>query len=280
MAAADELRAYMDKLVSAKESEPTDDLIGRQIVKHRAEGDEDHEALVSLALLLLIAGHETTANMISLGTVALLQPARPARGRCVADPARTLGAVEELLREFTIAEFVTSRVAVADTVVGGVEVKAGEGVVTLGNAANHDPAVFADAGPARHHARRPQPHRVRLRRAPVPRPEPGPGRAAGRVRHAVRAGADAAGRDADRRSWTSRTTRRSTACTASRSPGDVVTLSPWWRGSRPRPAGRGTAYAAHLRSRRNVHRAWENDGQGSGADAAGRTTGDPRGRAG
>jgi cytochrome P450 len=52
--------------------------------------------------------------------------------------------VEELLRQFTIAEFVTSRVAVADTEVGGVTVRAGEGVLTLGNAANHDPSVFAD----------------------------------------------------------------------------------------------------------------------------------------
>jgi cytochrome P450 len=81
--------------------------------------------------------------MISLGTLALLnRPDQLAELR--ADPAKTLGAVEELLREFTIAEFVTSRVAVRDTVVGGVEVKAGEGVLTLGNAANHDPAVFAD----------------------------------------------------------------------------------------------------------------------------------------
>jgi len=141
MAASEELRGYMDKLVSAKESEPTDDLLGRQVRKHREEGTEDHEALVSLALLLLIAGHETTANMISLGTVALLgQPDQLAA--LLADPEKTPDAVEELLREFTIAEFVTSRLAVADTVVGGVEVKAGEGVVTLGNAANHDPAVF------------------------------------------------------------------------------------------------------------------------------------------
>jgi cytochrome P450 len=142
-AASDELRAYLGKLVTEKENEPTDDLLGRQIAKHRAEGTEDHDALVSLSVLLLIAGHETTANMISLGTVALLnQPDQITALR--ADPAKTLGAVEELLRQFTIAEFVTSRIAVADTTIGGVEVKAGEGVVTLGNAANHDPDVFAD----------------------------------------------------------------------------------------------------------------------------------------
>jgi len=140
-AASDDLRDYMDKLVTAKEADPTEDLIGRQIRKRRAEGVEDHEALVSLAVLLLIAGHETTANMISLGTLALLQrPDQLAELR--ADPAKTPGAVEELLREFTIAEFVTSRVAVRDTVVNGTEVRAGEGVFTLGNAANHDPDVF------------------------------------------------------------------------------------------------------------------------------------------
>jgi cytochrome P450 len=141
MAASDDLRGYMDKLVTAKESEPTDDLIGRQIVKRREDGVEDHEALVSLAVLLLIAGHETTANMISLGTVKLLQhPDQVAE--MLADPSKTTGAVEELLREFTIAEFVTSRVAVQDTVIGGVEIKAGEGMFTLGNAANHDPEAF------------------------------------------------------------------------------------------------------------------------------------------
>jgi cytochrome P450 len=140
-AASEELRDYLDKLVAVKEADPTDDLLGRQIIKHREEGTEDRDALVSLGVLLLIAGHETTANMISLGTLALLQrPDQIAELR--ADPSKTLGAVEELLREFTIAEFVTSRVAVRDTVVGGVEVKAGEGVLTLGNAANHDPDVF------------------------------------------------------------------------------------------------------------------------------------------
>ncbi|MFL6125061.1 cytochrome P450 [Actinophytocola sp.] len=142
-AASEDLRDYVDKLVTAKEADPPDDLLGRQIVKRREEGVEDHEALVNLAILLLIAGHETTANMISLGTVALLQrPEQLAELR--ADPSKTPGAVEELLREFTIAEFVMSRVAVEDTVVNGTEIKAGEGVFALGNAANHDPAVFPD----------------------------------------------------------------------------------------------------------------------------------------
>jgi cytochrome P450 len=146
-AATDELRSYMDELVTAKEKDPGDDLIGRQIrqrrANHDADHDADHEALTSLALLLLIAGHETTANMISLGTVALLQrPDQLAELR--RDPGKTPNAVEELLRHLTIIEWATARLAVADTVLGGVPIKAGEGVITMNLAANHDPSVFPD----------------------------------------------------------------------------------------------------------------------------------------
>jgi len=141
--AMDELRSYMDELVTGKEKAPGDDLIGRQIRRGRANGTEDHEALTGLALLLLIAGHETTANMISLGTVSLLQ--RPEQlEKLRHDPDGMPHAVEELLRHHTIVEWVTSRVAVADTELGGVPIKAGEGVLTANMAANHAPAVFAD----------------------------------------------------------------------------------------------------------------------------------------
>jgi cytochrome P450 len=140
-AAVDELRSYLDELVTEKEQEPGDDLLGRQIRKQREKGATDHEALVSLAFLLLVAGHETTANMISLGTLALLENPR-SLAAIRQDPGRTPGAVEELLRYFTIVEFATSRVAVEDVELGGVLIRAGEGVVGLGNAANHDPAVF------------------------------------------------------------------------------------------------------------------------------------------
>jgi cytochrome P450 len=142
MRARDELRSYLDELVSQKEQTGTDDLIGRQIAKRRENGTYDHEDLVSLAVLLLIAGHETTANMISLGTVALLEhPDNLAAIRD--DPAKTPGAVEELLRYFTIAELASSRVATEDVEIGGVLIRAGEGVLTLANAANHDPAAFS-----------------------------------------------------------------------------------------------------------------------------------------
>ncbi|MEV4896993.1 cytochrome P450 [Nonomuraea sp. NPDC055795] len=151
-----ELRAYLDDLVTRKESEPGDDLLSRQIARQRENGALDHSGLVSLAFLLLTAGHETTANMISLGVVALLS--RPEQLAVVkADPGKTAMAVEELLRYFTIADTVTSRLATEDVRIGGVSIKAGEGVIVSGLSANWDPAAFKDPADldvergARHH---------------------------------------------------------------------------------------------------------------------------------
>ncbi|MEG9517399.1 cytochrome P450 [Saccharopolyspora indica] len=154
--AARELRSYLDELVAAKERDLPDDLLGRQARKQRDAGEIDHLALVSAAFLLLIAGHETTANMISLSVLALLENPG-ARAEIVADPGKTLPAVEELLRYFSIVEGATSRVAVEDVEIGGVLVRAGEGVMALASAANRDPAAFErpdelDIGrKARHH---------------------------------------------------------------------------------------------------------------------------------
>jgi cytochrome P450 len=137
------LRDYLGELVEKKEQAPTDDLLGRQIVKGREEGNYDREALVAMAFLLLIAGHETTANMISLGTVALLE--HPEQLEVVkADPSKTLDAIEELLRYFTIAEFATTRVATADVEIGGVTIREGQGVLGLSHAANFDGEAFPE----------------------------------------------------------------------------------------------------------------------------------------
>lgn len=140
-----ELISYLERLITAKEQDPTEDLLGRQIRKQQQQGTVDHEALVSLAFLLLVAGHETTANMISLGVLALIEhPEDLAVIR--QDPGRTPDAVEELLRWFTIAELGTSRVALEDVEIGGVLIRAGEGVLGLSNTANRDPEVFTDPG--------------------------------------------------------------------------------------------------------------------------------------
>ncbi|MDI1483442.1 cytochrome P450 [Polyangium sp. y55x31] len=136
-----ELVGYLNKLVTDKEENPTDDLLGRQIVKLREEGAYDHEAMLNLAFILLIAGHETTANMISLSTLMLLKnPEKLAILR--QDPEKTPAAVEELLRYFTIADGGLARVATEDVELGGMHIRAGEGVVLLANIGNRDPEVF------------------------------------------------------------------------------------------------------------------------------------------
>lgn len=145
LAAMNELQDYLDGLVRAAEQDPGDDLLGRQVTRRRADGGYDHDDLVSLAFLLLIAGHETTANATSLGIVALLEnPDQLAAMQ--ADASLTPGAVEEVVRYFNVGDLVTTRVAAQDIDIAGVTVHAGEGVIGLGQAANFDPDAFPDPG--------------------------------------------------------------------------------------------------------------------------------------
>jgi cytochrome P450 len=151
-----EFLSYLDKLVTGKEADPGEDLIGRRIVAGRADGTYDHAELVRLAALLLVAGHETTANMIALGTAALVE--HPDQLELVqTDPGKTLSAVEELLRFTSITDTITVRLALEDVTFGEQTIRAGEGVVVLGYAANTDPAAFERPGEldiergARHH---------------------------------------------------------------------------------------------------------------------------------
>ncbi|WP_326568262.1 cytochrome P450 [Amycolatopsis rhabdoformis] len=154
-AAFERVQGYMGELIAKKEATPGDDLISRQIAKRREEGTYDRAKLVSLAFLLLAAGHETTANMISLGTLAFLR--NPEQLALIkADPGKTLTAVEELLRYFSIVDN-TSRMAKEDVEIGGVTIPAGDGVVLMTYAANWDPSAFEDSEAfdiergARHH---------------------------------------------------------------------------------------------------------------------------------
>src|SRR6185436_12650090 len=100
-----ELEQYMHDLVRTKRLQPGDDLLSGLI--HREddpEGALTDEELVHIGNLLLIAGHETTANMLALGTLALLEhPAQLAALR--ADHSMIDRAVEELLRYLTIVQF-------------------------------------------------------------------------------------------------------------------------------------------------------------------------------
>ncbi|VVJ24877.1 Putative cytochrome P450 hydroxylase [Amycolatopsis camponoti] len=150
------LQGYLADLVAEKERNPPDDLLGRQIVKLRADGTYRRKALAGMGLLLLVAGHETTANMISLSTLAFLR-APDQLAMIKADPGKTLDAVEEMLRYFTIIDVATARLCVGDIEVGGRLIRAGEGVLALGYSANRDPRAFENPDEldiergARHH---------------------------------------------------------------------------------------------------------------------------------
>lgn len=157
-AASKELRDYLRELVGRKDHEPADDLLSRLIVQQMRTGQLSTEAVVDMALLLLIAGHETTANMVALGTVALLEhPDQLAELRSTDDPKVVANTVEELLRYLTIVHNGRRRVALEDLEVSGQLIRKGEGVIIATEIANRDAAAFPDPGKldihraARHH---------------------------------------------------------------------------------------------------------------------------------
>ncbi|MCK2219549.1 cytochrome P450 [Actinomadura sp. ATCC 31491] len=141
-AASAALHAYLLDLVRRKREEPADDLLSG------LTGELTDEELANVGLILLVAGHETTANMLALGVFALLREGR----------AYEEGMEEELLRRLSILHLgAPSRAALEDVEVAGVLVAEGETVALSLPMANHDPAVFPDPGalrPGRPEARR------------------------------------------------------------------------------------------------------------------------------
>jgi cytochrome P450 len=132
--------AYFNELFDERRRNPGDDLISALLAAEEAGERLAPEELSSIVVLLFIAGHETTMNLIGNGTLALLrQPDQLARWH--GDPSLDASAVEELLR-FDPSAHVTGRTATEDIVVNGHPVRKGTGVITLIAAANRDPARF------------------------------------------------------------------------------------------------------------------------------------------
>ncbi|MDX6658651.1 MAG: hypothetical protein QOH62_3444, partial [Solirubrobacteraceae bacterium] len=146
IAAQDELTEYLEGVVAEKLAEPADDLLSKLAGEHVATGELSRRDAALMAVLLLIAGHETTANMIALGTLALLEhPEQLVALRDTDDAALIAGAVEELLRYLTIVHSGRRRVALQDIEIDGQTIRAGEGIVLAGEAANRDEGAFSDA---------------------------------------------------------------------------------------------------------------------------------------
>ena len=141
-----ELGNYFTGLVAAKRAEPGDDLLSALTLAHDSAGDGSAltaTELLSAAYHLVMAGFDTTVNLIASGTLALLtHPGELARLR--QDPSLLPAAVEELLRFTSPVNHVTARTTMQDVAVGGELIPAGEQVLIAVSSANRDPAQFPD----------------------------------------------------------------------------------------------------------------------------------------
>ncbi|MBB5957853.1 cytochrome P450 [Saccharothrix tamanrassetensis] len=137
MAAFERIEAFVAELVRRKHGAPGDDMLTGLI----ESGELTDEEVTNMGLLLLIAGHETTANMLGIGTLTLLEhPEQLAALR--ADPSLVDNAVEELMRYLSIIQIGPTRIALEDLELGGAEIKAGDAVTISVPAANRDPNRF------------------------------------------------------------------------------------------------------------------------------------------
>jgi hypothetical protein len=130
-------------VIAAKERDPGDDLLSRLAERYIRTGELSTTDAVAMALLLLVGGHETTANMIGLGVLTLFDHPEQAAEIRDGDGATVNNAVEELLRLLTVVHTGRRRVATEDVELAGVLIRAGEGVIASEPAANRDPAQFA-----------------------------------------------------------------------------------------------------------------------------------------
>src|SRR4029453_8865917 len=127
----------------SQKKEAGDDLVSRLIEEHVRPGHLSREDFAEIGAMILRAGHDTTTNMIGLGTLILLH--HPEQAAAMRDePELVPGAVEELLRYISPVQFSPRRVALEDVTIGDAVIRKGEGVFALNPAANRDPAVFPE----------------------------------------------------------------------------------------------------------------------------------------
>ena len=175
--------AYIQELVARKQRDPGDDLISRLITDYVATGQLDYNTVAVNSVIMMQAGHETTANMISLGTVALLEnPEIFERLGQTDDAAVIANAIEELLRYLSIVHAQVDRIATEDLVLGGQQIRAGDRLLMNLPAGNWD-SEFVDSPDTLDIARNARGHvGFRLRNPPVHRRQPRESRDAGGVR--------------------------------------------------------------------------------------------------
>ena len=139
------IREYITALVDERSSQrdQPDDILG-SLITAAHEGSITRSDVINSGISLIVAGHESTANMAALGTLVLLQhPDQLAALR--SDPGLLPGAIEELLRYLTVVHLSVARVAKEDVEVGGQVIPAGEAIIPLNFAANRDDLHYTEA---------------------------------------------------------------------------------------------------------------------------------------
>ena len=151
-----ELYGYFRQLIAARRKHARDDMLSA-LAEARVDGEElTDEDLLNFAFLLLVAGNETTRNLIALGTLALI--AHPDEcGKLVDDPSLIPGAVEEMLR-WTSPVTHMARTATADVEIRGQLIKEGDTVVMFYGSANRDEEIFGSDAEEFKVTRSPNPH--------------------------------------------------------------------------------------------------------------------------
>ena len=138
----EELVEYVSRVIAERRKEPRDDLISRLVAAEERGQSLTEDEMLGTVALLLVAGNETTAHLISNGMLVLLRnPDQMAR--LTDDPSLLPSAVDELLR-YTGPVHTTRRVARTDVSLGGAEIRRGEVVIGLLAAANRDPDKYPD----------------------------------------------------------------------------------------------------------------------------------------
>ena len=138
------LHQYLINLVEEKQAHPAEDAVS-DLAERVTAGEISVKEAAQLGTGLLIAGHETTANMIGIGILALLEhPEQAALLRDSDDPKFVANAVEELMRYLSIIQNGQRRVALEDIHIAGETIRAGEGIIIDLAPANWDPDAFTE----------------------------------------------------------------------------------------------------------------------------------------
>jgi cytochrome P450 len=135
---------YLDGLINLRRREPDDALITSLLAAEQSGDRLTQDELIGMVFVLLLAGHETTVNLLGNGVLALMDD-RAQLDKLRANPALIKTAIEELLRFTNPVQHSIIRTATADLEIGGVKIVAGERVILMLAAGNRDEAVFPNA---------------------------------------------------------------------------------------------------------------------------------------